>query len=469
MRVRQEVDLLGALELPEDCLWGIHTERARRNFPLPGPRVAHSLIMAYAQVKAACCRTNSELRFLDSRQALAITNASLAIAGGGHAEAFPLSALQGGAGTSINMNLNEVIANLALRELGHPFGVYDHCDPLLHVNLHQSTNDTFPTALKISLLRALEKLEHSVIELLEELQALETSGQGVVVLARTEGMPAVPFVLGRRFGAWAEAVARDRWRLYKARERLRTVNLGGTAVGTGLGAPRSYIFRVIEILGEISGLPLARAENLVDATQNADLYTEAMSALATLAANLMKFARDLKIMNAPPSELQLPAVQAGSSIIPGKINPVIPELVEEASLWVLAHNHMVLQCAALGELELNAHLPLIAHAMLGACDYLEHALRALRLRCLAALVLPEQAAQPLDRFAPVLATLLVPSCGYHLANKVGQLMVKEKIDWITAAERLTPLHRQELEDLLQPTALNQLGSVKTLAPQGDRQ
>ena len=298
---RKERDLLGEREVPASALWGIHTLRAVENFPLSGRRVAPALIHAYGLVKQACARTNRELGSLPVREAEAIERAAAEMAEGKLDEHIPVDALQGGAGTSLNMNVNEVLANRALVLLDRQPGDYAAIDPLDHVNMHQSTNDTYPTALKVAAIASLHVLEPAVVELQEAFQRKERELADVVKVGRTEMQDAVLTTLGREMGAYAEAFTRDRWRIYKCEERLRVVNLGGTAIGTGLGAPRAYIFRVVDVLRELCGFGLARAENLVEATQNADAFVEVSGILKACATSLWKVCSDLRLLSSGPS------------------------------------------------------------------------------------------------------------------------------------------------------------------------
>jgi len=287
---RTEHDLLGAIELPDDALYGIHAARARENFDVSGRRTRHGLIAGLVQVKLACAKANAACGHLDAAVADAIATVCEEIVQGRHADQFIVDALQGGAGTSTHMNVNEVVARRASQILGRAV------DAFQHVNLHQSTNDVYPTAVRVAAIHALRALEGALIGLQEALQAKEREFAGVIKLGRTELRDAVPVTLGREFGAYAGALARDRWRVFKCVERLRSVNLGGTAIGTGMGAPRDYIFCVVEKLREVTGLNLARAENLVDATQNQDTLVEVSGILRAHAVNLVKIARDLRLM-----------------------------------------------------------------------------------------------------------------------------------------------------------------------------
>jgi len=367
--MRTEHDLLGNREIQSSVYWGIHTLRAVENFRISSQRVNISLIHAIALVKRACCETNAELGYLDKSLSSAIESACAEIAEGRFDDQFPIDALQGGAGTSTNMNVNEVIANRALELLGKNRSDYSFCHPLEHVNLHQSTNDVYPTALKIAAINAVRKCASAAEALQGALQRKEKEFSSVLTIGRTELQEAVPVTLGAEFSSFAEAIARDRWRTFKCEERLRVVNIGGTAVGTGLTAPKRYIFLVIEKLRHLTGFGLTRGENLMDQTANADAFVEVSGILSAHASNIMKIARDLRMLHFT-GELHLPAVQAGSSIMPGKINPVIMEAAISAGIKVHANHQVIAQCAGLGSLQINEFLPLIADALLESLEIL---------------------------------------------------------------------------------------------------
>ncbi len=355
MNTRTEKDFLGEKQIPADAPWGIHTARAQENFPIPGRPVPAPLISALAQVKKACALANKELGFLSPEKADAIISAcDLA-----PRTACPLPALQGGAGTSTNLFINEVVANNA----GN--GVH----PIEDVNLHQSTNDVYPTAVKVAAVYGLRELAEKVEALQGVFQRLENQFAHIPTIGKTELVEAVPLTLGAEFSAFAEAFARDRWRTFKCEERLRVVNLGGTAVGTGLTAPRSYIFLVTEKLREVTGLGLSRGENLVDQTANADAFVEVSGIMKACAANLLKICGDLRLLHMN-GKIKLPAVQAGSSIMPGKVNPVILESVMQIGIKVQANDYIVTECASRGSLQINEFMPLLGAALLESMELL---------------------------------------------------------------------------------------------------
>ncbi|HEY9594116.1 MAG TPA: aspartate ammonia-lyase [Spirochaetia bacterium] len=413
MEHRNEMDLLGTIPVPADALWGAHTQRALENFPLSGSRVSPGLVRAYAKVKKACCVANAELGLLDPKKAAAIAEACDEIASGLHAEQFPVDALQGGAGTSTNMNLNEVIANRAIEILGGARGDYSLVHPVEHVNLNQSTNDTYPTALKVSAIAALRGLAAAITRLQGAFQDREKRFAGVVTLGRTELQEAVPLTLGAVFSGFAEAVGRDRWRTFKCEERLRVVNLGGTAVGTGLCAPRSYIFLAIERLREVTGLGLARAENLVDQTSNADCFAEVSGMLRAHAVSLVKICDDLRLLGLL-GEVRIPPLQAGSSIMPGKVNPVLLEAAVQVGMKVMANDTLVAEACSRGSLQINEFLPLVSHCLHESIDLLTRVDEKLADH-VAGMEADAERCQSAFESSPTIVTALLPKIGYDRA------------------------------------------------------
>ena len=458
---RKECDLLGEREVPARAQWGIHTLRAVENFPLSGRRTAPALIHAYGLVKQACARVNREIGSLAVREAEAIESAASEMAEGKLDEHILVDALQGGAGTSLNMNVNEVLANRALVLLGREIGDYAVIDPLDHVNMHQSTNDTYPTALKVAAIASLRTLEAAVVELQEAFQRKERELADVVKVGRTEMQDAVLITLGREMGAYAEAFTRDRWRIYKCEERLRVVNLGGTAIGTGLGAPRAYIFRVVDVLRELCGFGLARAENLVEATQNADVFVEVSGMLKACASSLWKVCSDLRLLSSGPStglgEIHLPSRQAGSSIMPGKVNPVVPEAVTQAAMQVIANDQAITLAVSSGSLELNPFLPLVADALLGSLDLLASSCRILARACVSGIAAnTEQCRAHVDGGTAAL-TALVERIGHAASNDLARAVAAGEGSLRELAVRRGLLTVEEYHQLTSPGRVNQLG------------
>lgn len=459
---RTEHDLLGTREVPANALHGIHTERAIDNFPLARRPVRAPLVHAYGAVKLACARANHELGRWDEAKASAIAAACAEMMAGQLDAHLVVDALQGGAGTSTNMNVNEVLANRALQLLGRPPGEYQTVSPLEDLNLHQSTNDTYPTALKVAAIRQLRLLEGEVIGLLEAFQHKEKQFAHVVKVGRTQLQDAVLTTLGREMSAYAEAFGRDRWRIYKCEERLRVVNLGGTAIGTGLSSPRQYIFRAIEHLREITGLGLARAENLVEATQNTDVFVEVSGILKAHASSLLKVAADLRLLSSGPEaglgEIRLPARQAGSSIMPNKVNPVIPEAVSQAAIVVMANDQAITQACSMGNLELNAFLPLIADALLGSLDLLINACAIFRRHCVDGLEADERRCRSHVEGTTTTATALVERLGYEAASALAAAAgIEGKTIRQLALDRGL-LAAEEFDELLSAEAVTRLGS-----------
>lgn len=421
---RIEKDYLGELSVPEDAYYGIHTVRALQNFPVSQCKVPREFIKALAEVKLACTRANVRTNLLDPKRGEAIIEAAQEVVSGRFYDQFVVDAFQGGAGTSTNMNMNEVLANRAIEFLGGIKGEYHIVDPLEHVNLSQSTNDVYPTALKVAAIRLVITLSETIAQLQGAFQQKEAAFAGILKLGRTEMQDAVPITLGQEFGAFAEAVARDRWRLFKVEERLRQVNLGGTATGTGLNAEREYIYVAVEELQQITGLGIARAENMVDVTQNADVYVEVSGLVKAAAVNLAKIAGDLRLLSAGPrgglAEIFLPQLQAGSSIMPSKVNPVMTEMVSQVSFQVISSDQAITLAALSGQLELNAFLPLVTFNLLMALKLLINCVTIFRTHCVEGIKAnPERCTKWLEE-SLCLATALAPYIGYDKAAELSR-------------------------------------------------
>ncbi len=463
---RTERDLLGELAVPAGSLHGIHTQRALENFPLAGRPVPRGLARAYGVVKLACARTNRALGAWadDPAKAEAIERACAELGEGQLAQHIVVDLLQGGAGTSTNMNVNEVIANRALELLGLPAGAYHRVSPLDDINLHQSTNDTYPTALRLAAIRGFRELEKQVVALQEAFQSAEKRFAHVVKVGRTQLQDAVLTTLGREMGAYAEALNRDRWRIYKCEERLRVVNLGGTAIGTGLAAPRQFIFSVVDELRDLTGIGFARAENLVEATQNADVFVEVSGILKAHAVSLLKICGDLRTLSSGPEaglgEIILPARQAGSSIMPGKVNPVIPEAASQAAMLVMGFDSTIAMACASGSLELNPFLPLVAACLLESLRVLTAATEMLRRFCVEGIEANEARCRAHVENSTAAATALLPALGYDRVCEVARLAAaggKTVREVVTVAGWLTVA---EFDALITPEAVCRLGSER---------
>jgi len=461
MNARMEHDLIGGMEIPASALYGIHSARALANFNLAGRTVRPGLIHAYGSVKLAAALVNHDLQPWKQDVFEAIKTACGEMIAGRLDEHIVVDALQGGAGTSTNMNVNEVIANRALQLLGRLPGDYSVIDPVDDINRHQSTNDTYPTALHVAAIYGIRSLEKQLVRLMESFQRKEKEFSGVVKTGRTQLQEAVLTTMGRTMSCFAEAVSRDRWRVYKCEERLRVVNLGGTAIGSGLGAPRQYIFNAVNKLRELTQIGLARAENLTDATQNHDVLVEVSGILSACAVNLMKICGDIRLMSSGPAaglcEITLPAMQAGSSIMPGKVNPVIPEAVIQSSLKVIGNHNTISQACAMGNLELNAFLPLVADLLLENITLLDRSAGVLAEKCIDGLrVDAEGCAKGANSEIPV-AAALVSRLGYGAVQDCLVDSRRRGVSLKTVLAEKGLMDSAALDAILEPESVLRLG------------
>lgn len=458
---RTETDLLGSGSLPADALYGIHTARAMDNFSISGRPASFHLISAMITVKKATAMANRRLKLIPEAVADAISAACDDALEDRYRVQFTVDAFQGGAGTSTHMNVNEVIANLAILRLGGQPGDYSLVHPLDHVNCGQSTNDVYPTALKIASIRLLRPLAKAFASLQEALQEKEHELADVLKLGRTELMDALPMTAGQGFGAYAKAIARDRWRLYKVEERLREIHLGGTAIGTGLNAPLKYIFTVTELLQDLTGLGLARSEYPMDPTQNMDVFVEVSGLLKAAAANLFKISSDLRLLSSGPrggfGELLLPPVQAGSSIMPGKVNPVIAEMVGQASMRIMANDTAITLAAMNGQLELNAFTPLIAESLLESLDMLGRTVRLFEDKCIRGIEADRDRCRESVERSSALATALVGYTGYEEASRIAKSAQAERISVREVLLREGRFKPEEIDRILHPNQVTKPG------------
>lgn len=461
MPIRIEKDALGEREINHKCYYGIHTTRAMENFSVSKRKVAIELIYGLVEIKKAAAMTHKANKNMESSKADAIIEACNAILEGKYDACFVTDALQGGAGTSTNMNVNEVIANIALEISDRERGDYAYIHPFNDVNRSQSTNDVYPTALRIASIRQLRKVSQAFADLQEAFQEKEKEFDHVIKLGRTQLMDALPIMLGQEFGAYAAAVARDRWRIYKVEERLRQTNLGGTAVGTGMNAEKKYIFKITDILRELTGIGLARAEFPIDITQNNDVFVEVSGLLKAAAVNLIKIANDLRLMNSGPcgglGEISLPILQAGSSIMPGKVNPVIPEMVIQVCTKVIANDGAITACASYGQLELNAFMPLIADSLLESLDILYQAVTLFRKKCIEGIKANEEVCKAHLLSSTALATALITYIGYDLATDVAKeaLQKQKTVKEIVLERKL--MDEKKLDSVLNPYQVTKPG------------
>lgn len=430
METRQERDLLGVREIPIDAYWGVQTLRAVENFPITGTQIsAHPfLVKGLAVVKWACAQANHELGKLPDTQFEAIEAACRQLIEGQHADQFIVDVIQGGAGTSTNMNANEVIANMALEHLGKAKGDYAVVNPNDHVNLSQSTNDAYPTSAKVALLYSLEVLQGSMKYLQDALDAKAREFHSVLKMGRTQMQDAVPMTLGQEFSAFAHMIGEDRSRLLLAATELYEINLGATAIGTGINAPEGYAELAASKLSDITEFPMHTAPNLVEATQDVSSFVEVSSALKRAALKISKICNDLRLLSSGPragfNEINLPATQAGSSIMPGKVNPVIPEVVTQVAYEIVGNDVTISMAAEAGQLQLNAFEPVIFHKLDSGINHLAAACRTLVDNCVTGITAnTERLRNDVDQSIG-LATALNPIIGYQEATSIAAQALK---------------------------------------------
>lgn len=461
---RDEKDLLGLGKVPANALYGIHTVRALENFPIAQRTIHAELTHAFGYVKGASAKTNRQIGIwkTDARKADAIIQACDEMARGLLDEHMVVDALQGGAGTSTNMNVNEVLANRALQIIGRPLGDYACISPLDDINLHQSTNDAYPTSLKLAVIRQLRYLIASLASLQSSFRDKEKEFAKIVKIGRTQLQDAVLTTLGREMKAYAEALGRDITRLKKCETSLCVVNLGGTAIGTGIVAPAIYIENVVNTLREMTGIQFTQADDLVDNTQNADVFVEVSGALKTCAATMIKICTDLRLMSSGPDggigEITLPARQAGSTIMPGKVNPVIPEAMTQAALRMMAYDHNVTLAASMGNFELNAFLPLVADCLLDGIDIMSRAMDSLRKNCIDNLIVNHKRCHANVESSTAILTTLVAQIGYSNAVKIVHDAAKQKKSIREIVVDAGYMDEAAFNDMISPESVMRLGS-----------
>ena len=423
-KVRIEHDLLGSKEVPVDAYYGIQTVRAVENFPITGYRIHEELIRALAMVKKAAALANMEVKRLYSGIGDVIVTAAQEVIDGKWQDQFIVDPIQGGAGTSMNMNANEVIANRAIELMGKEKGDYKHVSPNSHVNMSQSTNDAFPTAIHIATLILLEKLLKTMDYMHSEFQKKATEFDSVIKMGRTHLQDAVPIRLGQEFQAYSCAIERDIKRIKQSRQHLYQINMGATAVGTGLNANPKYIKLVVKHLADISGLPLVGADNLIDATQNTDVYTEVSAALKICVTNMSKIANDLRLMASGPraglAEITLPERQPGSSIMPGKVNPVMVEVVNQVAFQVIGNDHTISLASQAGQLELNVMEPVLVFNLLQSISIMNNAFLSFTDHCLKGIQANEEKLKEYVEKSVGLITAVNPHLGYEVVSRIAR-------------------------------------------------
>lgn len=470
---RIETDSLGEKKIPADALYGIHAMRAKENFP-GNTQFPVEWYKAVGITKLACYNTyrkfrdaatekfgqNLTVKIINNDILDALIEAAGEIAYGNHSDQFIVPAVQGGAGTSINMNINEIITNSALLNTGHKCGEYSFIDPLEHANIYQSTNDVIPTALTVAVMKLLQSLEEQINMLRQKVEEFEKENREKLRPGYTQMQEAVPSSYGILFSTYNEALSRDWWRVSKCSERIKQVNLGGGAIGTGLSLPRFFIIEVVPELRNLTGLPLAHSENLSDATSNLDKWVEIHATLKAHAVNLEKMSGDLRLLAsdiAGEKILSLPERQVGSSIMPGKINPVIPEFVISAAHKIYSNDVLVSSLSGQGALELNAYLPVIGCTVIESINLLISCDNTLLNNLFAGLIINGDSGYKALINSPSITTALSPHIGYHKAAEIAFLMKEKRINIFEANSILKVIDDTKLKTILQPGNLLKLG------------
>ena len=470
--VRMEHDFLGDREVPAEAYYGVQTLRGSENFPITGLPLHPALIRAMGIVKKAAALANRDTGHLEPKIANAMAQAADDVIAGKLNPWFIVDPIQGGAGTSINMNTNEVIANRALEILGLPKGKYEVISPNSHVNMAQSTNDAFPTGIHLATLDLGKKLVAELQLLHEAFAAKEKEFEGLIKMGRTHVQDAVPIRLGQEFGAYRRVIGRDIERIRATGQTLVEVNMGATAVGTGLNADPDYIQAVVKYLADFSGWPIVSAPDLVDATQNTDAYTEVSAALKVCMMNLSKIANDLRLMASGPrcglGELNLPARQPGSSIMPGKVNPVMAEVVNQVAFQVIGNDTTVCLASEAGQFELNVMEPVLAFNLLQSISIMTNTFRVFRLHCVEGITANgERMKAYVDQSVGVI-TAINPHVGYETAARIAReanLTGKPVRELILRDQVLT---KEQLDAILDPFEMTRPGIAGAKAMKHDQ-
>lgn len=472
--MRTEKDFLGDVSIPADALYGIHSQRARQNF---ANTQAFSIewYKAMGMVKLACYRTVRKLlkamqkehpdlvenlKLPNEKVLGAMESAATEVSSGSHFENFIVPAVQGGAGTSINLNVNEIISNVALLGLGNKPGDYQFIDPIETANIYQSTNDVVPTALSLASMQLLNELEETVNGTRNAMEQLEIKYRSSLRLAYTQMQEAVPSTYGQLFGSYNEAFSRDWWRISKAFERIKLVNLGGGAIGTGISIPRFYIMEVVPVLKNLTRLAITQSEHMPDATSNMDKWVEVHAILKAHAVNMEKIASDLRLLAsglAESKELRIPDRQVGSSIMPGKVNPVIAEFIISSAHRIYANDQLITSLSAQGCLELNAYLPEIGSALLESLKLLISMNKSMKNQMLEGIEIDEEKSRTSLYRSPAVTTALSPFTGYHKAAELAKVMLKDGLDIFEANKKLGLLEPKQLEKIMEPDQLLKKG------------
>ncbi|MCZ4693718.1 aspartate ammonia-lyase [Ancylomarina euxinus] len=456
MKTRQEHDLLGYKEVPADAYYGIQTLRAVENFDICGVKLSFYplFIDALAMVKMASAKANNELGLLSDELTQFIISASEEVLAGEFYDQFPVDMIQGGAGTSTNMNANEVIANRALELMGFEKGDYEHCHPNNHINLSQSTNDAYPTAIKIALINHNTRLIEVLKQLIEAFHAKGKEFDHVIKMGRTQLQDAVPMTLGQEFEAYAVNLEEEIARLNQNAQLFREVNMGATAIGTGINSEPEYSEKVVRHLQQITNLDIVLAGNLIEATPDTGSYVMYSSALKRLAIKLSKICNDLRLLSSGPrcgfNEINLPPMQPGSSIMPGKVNPVIPEVVNQVAYKVIGNDLTVTFAAEAGQLQLNVMEPVLVRSILESMEMLENAMNVLNTKCITGITANEEICRAMVLNSIGIVTALNPTLGYEASSSLASEALANNRSVYDLVLEKNLLTKEMLDELLQP-------------------
>lgn len=454
---RLESDSIGEMEIPENAYYGVQSLRAKENFPITGTKLHPVFIRNLAQIKRAAAIVNRKAGRLKPELSYAIESAANEVVCGMFDREFIVDGIQGGAGTSANMNMNEVIANRAIEMLCGKKGDYSIVHPNDHVNMAQSTNDVIPTAGKLTVLDLLKPLDKSLLRLSDALYQKSNEFDDVIKIGRTQLEDAVPMRLGQSFHAYATMISRDRDRLMQIRSEMYTVNMGATAIGTAINTSPFYLDNIVPTLARITGHPLTQADDLFDATENLDSFVRVSSCLKACAVNLSKMCNDLRILASGPKagfgEITLPAMQNGSSIMPGKVNPVIPEVVTQVAFHIIGHDTTITMAAEAGQMELNAFEPVIFYNLFDSITTLTHAIDTLVDNCILGITANRERCKSLLDASVGITTALCPYIGYKKAAKLAKESLSSNVPVRTLVLKYHLMKEKELNIILDPYSM----------------
>ncbi|MBU3228563.1 aspartate ammonia-lyase [Clostridium algidicarnis] len=461
MDFRIESDSIGSRDVPKEAYYGVQSLRAKENFKITGLMLNEEFIKGLAETKKAAALVNGSIGLLDEKIEKALVKACDEIIDGKLHDQFIVDPIQGGAGTSANMNINEVISNRAIEILGGEKGDYKIVHPNDHANMGQSTNDIIPTAGKLAMLRLIDKAANQLNKLYEALVEKSKEFDDVIKMGRTQMQDAVPIRLGQEFNAYSSLVKRNILRINNVKEHLKVINMGGTAIGTGINADKRYFSKIVPKLSEVTKIDLVQAEDLIDATQNLDIFVEVSSVIKTCAVGLSKMSNDLRLMSSGPrtgfGEINLPPKQNGSSIMPGKVNPVIPEVMNQVAFNIIGNDVTITMAAEAGQLELNAFEPVIFYNLFQSIETLTSGVDTFTENCIKGITANEERCKDLVENSVGIITAICPSVGYKVASNVAKASLKTGESVIDIILREGILKESELGKILHPRAMTEPG------------